>query len=73
MRWHAADRAGPITNQHIISDPDWNLFIIRRINCVRPGEHTGFLFRQIGAFEIAFVRGPFAILVHSGPLLLGDN
>src|SRR5438034_736015 len=38
MRWHAAERTGPITTQHIISDPDWNLFIIRRINCVRPGE-----------------------------------
>jgi len=73
MRGHTTDRPCPVTGQHIISDPDWNLFIVCRINRVRSGEYAGLAFREVGAFEIAFARGPFAILAHRGPLLLGDN
>ena len=73
MRGNATDRASPITDQHIVSDPDWDLFIICRINRVGSGKHAGFVFGQIGAFEIAFARGPFAILAHCGPLLFSHN
>src|SRR5438876_12045023 len=73
MRGHATDCPSPVTNQHVISDPDWNLFVVRWINCVRTGKHSCLFFRQIGAFELAFSCRSFAILAHSRPLLFGDN
>src|SRR4029450_9225228 len=63
---HATNRPRTITNQHIVSDPDWYLCAGFGIDLVRAGEDTGFVFGQIGAFEIAFACGPFAILAHRG-------
>ena len=45
VRRHATYRAGAVAKQHVISDPDWNLFVGRRINCVRASKHAGFYFR----------------------------
>ena len=68
-----ADRAGPIPKQHVISDPDWNLLVGRRIDRVGPGKHAGFFFGQIGTFELALARSSFAILAHRRPLFFGNN
>jgi hypothetical protein len=73
VRRHAADCARPVAKQHVISDPDWNLFVCRWIDCVSAGKHAGFFFRQIRTFELTFARGSFAIFSNRGPLFLGND
>ena len=60
---HAHDRAGAVTHQHIIGDPDRNPLVIDRIDCVSADEHAGFFFRQIGALEIGLGSNLFSIFL----------
>src|SRR5205085_10144974 len=56
VRWHRLNRAGPITYQNVIGDPDGNLFLVRRINREGAGKNAGLFLRQIGSLEFAFAR-----------------
>ena len=41
MARYAHDRAGAITEQNIIGDPDGNFLTARRVDCKGAGENTG--------------------------------
>ena len=58
MSRHAHDRAGAVAHQDVISDPDRNLFAVRRIDRERAGEHAGLFLGEVGAFEIGFRCDP---------------
>ena len=73
MRGHAPDRAGAVTEQHIIGDPDWNFLFGRGINRVGAGKKAGLFFCQLRSFEIAFARGLFPIFAHRWPLIFGHD
>ena len=71
MGGHAHDRAGSITKQHVIGNPDGNPLVVYRIHCVRAGENTSFFFRQFCSFQVALARRTLAILAHNRPLFFG--
>src|SRR5947209_7981137 len=73
VRRHGVNRAGAITEQNVIGDPDRDLLVVRGIDRECSGENTGFFFRKLGPFEIAFARGPLAIFANCRPLFFGYN
>ena len=56
MRRHGHDRAGAVTHQHVIRDPDRHALAVHRIDRERAGEDAGLLFREIRPLEIRFRR-----------------
>ena len=44
MSRYGHDGAGSVTHKYIISNPDWNLFIINRINSITACKDTRFFF-----------------------------
>ena len=73
MRGHAHDRAGAVTEQHIIRDPDLNFLVVRRIDREAAREDACFFFGKVGALELALARSALAILANHWPLLFGHN
>ena len=73
MRGDCLNRAGAVTEQNVIGYPDRNFLVVRRIDRERAGEDAGFFFRELGALEIAFSRGAFAIFADCRPLLFGHD
>ena len=73
MRGHGHDRAGAVTEQNIIRDPNRNALLIGRINRASAGKNAGFFFRKICALQLALARSPLAILAHRRPLFLCDD
>src|SRR5437588_863867 len=67
------DRAGAITEQHIISDPDRDLLFVRWINRVGAGKNAGLFLRKFRSFKIAFACGLLAIFPYRRPLLFGHD
>jgi len=52
VRGNSLDRAGAVTKEDIISDPDWNFLAIRGIDRECAGEDAGFFFSELGPLEI---------------------
>ncbi len=60
---HGHDRAGAVTGQDIVGDPNRNRVSINRIDRVAASEHTGLAFvATVGAFAITLERSFFAVL-----------
>src|SRR5438876_9488095 len=70
---HPPNRAGAITEQHIISDPDRDLLFVRWINRVGAGKNAGLFLRKLRSFKIALACGLLAIFAYCGPLLFGHD
>ncbi len=56
--------AGAVAHQHVVGDPDRNLFGVHRIDRIGADEDARFFFGQIGALEIGFRRDGDAIFFH---------
>ena len=69
MRRHRHDRAGPISRQHIISDPNRNRFRGHGINRVTAREDARLGSVAFGPFAVALKGCLFAIRIHAGRLL----
>ncbi len=54
---HRHDGARPVTDEHIVGNPDRNLFAVDRIDGKGAGKDAGLLLGQLGAFQIAFLGG----------------
>jgi len=68
---HAHNRAGSITKQDIIANPDRNPLVVYRIDCVSAGENARLFLRQFRSFQVALARCPLAIVAHSWPVFFG--
>ena len=73
VRRHGHDRAGAISEQNVIGDPDRNFLVVDRIDRERAGEDASLLFCQLSAFEIAFARSLRSIFANGRPLLFGHD
>ena len=58
---HGHDRASAVADEHVVGDPDWCGFVVHGIDGVAAGEDASFFFGELGAVEIAFAGGGFAI------------
>ena len=65
------DRAGAVTEQNVIGNPDRNFFLVGGVDRECAGKDTGFFFREICPLEITLARGAFAIFADNRPLLFG--
>ena len=61
MAGHAHDRAGAVSHQHIIRDPDWDLLVVDRVDRVGADENPGLFLGEISPFEIGFGGDLFPI------------
>ena len=59
------DGSGSVTHQHIVRDPDGNLFSIDRIDGIGSGEDPCFFLGEVRAFQVAFGGALGAVLFHS--------
>ena len=56
MSWNGHDCSGPVTDQHIVSDPDRNLLAINRIDRIATGENSALSLREVCTIKIALRR-----------------
>ena len=59
------DGSGSVAHQHIVRDPDGNLFSIDRIDGIGSGEDPCFFLGEVRAFQVAFGGALGAVLFHS--------
>eukprot|EP00982_Pelagococcus_subviridis_P002036 15753-Pelagococcus_subviridis.AAC.1 len=69
VRGHRHDGARAVRPQHVVRDPHRDVRARQRVLRVRPGEHAGFLFRELGALQVALPRRRVYVRVHRGFLL----
>ena len=53
---------GPVGSQNIVTDPDWQLFAVHRVNNVGTGKYPGLFLIQVGPFQIRAPGSLFLIL-----------
>ena len=61
VRRHGHDRAGPITHQHIIGNPNRQTFMVHRIDGIAAGEDPGLFLVELLPLQIAFLGRRFTI------------
>ena len=73
MRRNRHDRTSPVAEEHVISDPDGNPFVVQRIARVGADEDAGLLFREIGPFQLRLARRALTVFAYCRPLLLSHD
>ena len=60
---HGHNRAGAITGQHVVGDPDRDALVVDRVDRVGAKEDARLFLCQFGAFQIALGRGELAVVL----------
>ena len=58
------DGSSPVTDQHVISDPNWNLLLADWVDCIAARKHAGFGSLVILSITITLARRRLAIIVN---------
>ena len=54
MARNSHDGARSVADENIVCDPDWDLFLVHRVNGESAGENAGLFLCKIRPFEIGF-------------------